>query len=80
MHADLYICHQIHVVGEALGSCQHLPLKTCQLALALAYGPVFNLRKNLLQMFSPCLPPLLRPPHSDNSGFHGAGKGGDKER
>lgn len=31
-------------------------------------------------MFFPCLPLLLRPPHSDNSGFHGAGKGGDRKQ
>lgn len=54
--------------------------QACQLALALVDGPVFNLGKNLLQMFFPCLPPLLRPPHSDNSGFHGGGKGGDKRK
>lgn len=47
--------------------------------LALEGDPAFNLSENLLQMFFPCLPLLLHPPHSDNSGFRGTGKGGDSQ-
>lgn len=66
------VCYQIHMVGGSHG-CQHPPLKARW--LALEGGPVFNLSENLPQMFFPCLPPLLHPPHSDNSGFHGTEKG-----